>query len=190
MDRPRKRGPGLRRRTFLALGPAGVAAGALAGCGTEVYEPSEERDVQLLSEALVGEENAGGALSVASFAAGAEASLLKELRDQASANAATLQKELDALGATAEGEFSVEGSKGREEVLKSAIEATDTAVAAYRLGAGELSTPALRRIAIELITADGARLALLNGMLGEDETPSAFVTGGKARPIESAEEES
>jgi hypothetical protein len=182
-DPARQRGFPIGRRAFLALGPAAVAAGGLAACGSEVEEPSGERDVELLSDALVGEENAASALGLAERDASAgEAGELKALREQASANAAKLQRELERLDATAEGEFEIARDGA---LLETAVEETNRAVEAYRLGAGQLSTEPLRRLAIEFATADGARLALLRELLDQEPAPTAFVTGGPGRPFQS-----
>jgi hypothetical protein len=182
-DPARQRGLEIGRRSFLVLGPAAVAAGALAACGSGVEEPSTERDVELLSDALVGEENAASALGLVEAAADdAKAAEVEALREQASTNAAKLQRELERLDATAEGDFEIARD---DPPLQTALDETNRAVAAYRAGAGQLSTEPLRQMAIGFATADGARLALLGELLGIDPAPEAFVTGGPGRPFES-----
>jgi hypothetical protein len=166
------------RRGFLALGAGGGAAAVLAACGEDVPEPSADRDAELLSAALVAEENANAALGEAvPLAEGADQATLRELSEQASANAERIQDALADLETTPEGEFSVPSGGNLDAVLQAAVEQTDAAVEAYRLGAGQLTTEDLRATAIALAVADGARLALLRGILGEDEAPNAFVTG-------------
>jgi hypothetical protein len=166
------------RRGFLALGAGGGAAAVLAACGEDVPEPSADRDAELLSDALVGEENTNAALGEAvRLAEGADQATLRELSKQASANATRIQDALADLDTTPKGEFSVPSGGNLDAVLQAAVEQTNAAVEAYRLGAGQLTTEDLRATAIALAVADGARLSLLRGILGEDEAPNAFVTG-------------
>jgi hypothetical protein len=166
------------RRGFLVLGAGGGAAAVLAACGQDVPEPSSGRDAELLSNALVAEENSNSALGEAArIAKGADQATLRELAKQASANAARVQDALADLDTTPEGEFSVPSGGDLDAVLNAAIEQTNAAVEAYRVGAGQLTTEDLRTAAFELAVADGARLALLRGMVGENEAPTAFVTG-------------
>jgi hypothetical protein len=180
----------LRRRGFLALGAAGGAAGLLAACGEEVPEPSDSRDVDLLNQALVGETNATSALGDAvNLAKGADVETIKALRDQATANADRVQSELSKLNAESTGEFNPPQTGSLDEALNAAIEQTDSAVEAYRTGAGLFTTSELKSEAMQLAIADGARLALLNQLLGKDEAPYAFVTGGTAPPAQSVEPE-
>jgi hypothetical protein len=187
---PRRSGLAIGRRAFLVLGPAGIAGTALAACGDEIEEPSTERDVELLSDALVGEENTTSALGIAEReSSGSEATELRALREQASANATRLQDELAKLDATPEGEFEIERGADAKAALDRAIEETNRALGAYRLGAGQLSTEGLRATAIELMTGDGARLALLRAHVGKDEAPFAFVTGGPEPPHQSTDTE-
>jgi hypothetical protein len=166
------------RRGFLVLGAGGGAAALLAACGEDVPESSPERDTELLSNALVAEENSNAALGEAvKLAKGADQETLRELGKQASTNATRIQDALANLETTPEGEFSVPSGGNLDAVLEAAVEQTNAAVDAYRLGAGQLTTEDLRGEAIELAVADGARLALLYGMLGEPEAPHAFVSG-------------
>jgi hypothetical protein len=180
----------LRRRGFLALGAAGGAAGLLAACGKEVAEPSSDRDVSLLSDALVGETNATSALGNAiKFAKGDEVETIKALRDQASANADRVQSQLSKLNAQPTGEFQQPQASSLDDALNAAIDQTDAAVEAYRTGAGLFTTEELSSEAIQLVIADGARLALINQLLGKDEAPYAFVTGDTQAPSQSVEPE-
>jgi hypothetical protein len=166
------------RRGFLVLGAGGGAAALLAACGEDVPESSPERDTELLSAALVAEENSNAAMAHASrIAEGGDQQTLRELADQASANAIRLQEAFADLDTTPEGEFSVPGGGNLDAMLEAAVDQTNAAIEAYRLGAGQLTTEDLRREAFELAVADGARLSLLYGMLGRDEAPAAFVSG-------------
>ena len=140
------------RRDFFALGGAGIAVGALAGCGSNTEEPSESRDIELLTTALVGEENAATALQTAEGELkGEKLELVKALNSAASERAAELQDLVAQLRDTSpEGDFGVDGS-GRDAALEAAVEGTNAAIAAYRLGAGHFSTEELRNDAITAI---------------------------------------
>ena len=174
----------IQRREFIALGGAGVATAALAGCGSGVEEPSAGRDVELLGAALVGEENAAMALeSAASSLSGGEAATVKALGESASKLAAELQDAIAALGDTpAEGEFGVDAGDGGDAALEAAVDSTNAAVQQYRLGAGQLSDEDLRASAFEWMSIDAVRLSTLYGLLGRQESPEAFVTGLDEQP--------
>jgi hypothetical protein len=182
--------PALRRRGFLALGAAGGAAGLLAACGKEVAEPSSSRDVDLLNDALVGETNATTALGDAvNLAKGTEVDTIKALRDQATANADRVQSQLSKLNAESTGDFNPPQTSTLDAAINAAIDQTGAAVEAYRSGAGLFTTEDLKSEAMQLAIADGARLAMLNQLLGKDEAPFAFVTGGTQPPTQSVEPE-
>lgn len=180
-------GSAIRRRGFLVLG-AGGAAGLLAACGKEVAEPSSSRDVDLLNDALAGETNATSALEDAiKLAHGADLETIKALRDQASANADRVQGQLSKLNAASTGASNPPQASTLEDALNAAIDQTGSAVEAYRTGAGLFTTEELKSVAMQLVVADGARLAMLNELLGQDEAPYAFVTGGTEPPYQSVE---
>jgi hypothetical protein len=186
MVSPRGHAPALRRRGFLVLGAAGGAAGLLAACGKEVTEPSSANDVDLLNQALVAETNATSALDDAvKLAEGGDLEVVKDLRDQATEFANRVQDQLSKLNATPTGEFSPEKSSDLDAALSTALEQTNAAIESYRSGAGLLTTEELRGEAIELAVGDGARLALLNRLLGRPEAPTPFVTGGPHPNVES-----
>ena len=181
MNSPRNGVP-IRRRGFLALGGAGVAAAALSACGTEVEEPNDERDIEILADALVGEENAASALKAAQEeASGDDLAAVRRLAEAADRHATRLQDLLAELNATPEGEFDIFRGGDLDEALRRAGEETNRAVAAYARGAGQL-TEDFRADAMELMVADGARLAVLAQMLGTEPAPYAFLTGLDAEP--------
>lgn len=189
MNQPRNGGPAIRRRGFIALGGAGVAAAALSACGTEVEEPSDERDIEILAAALVGEENAASALKVAQErASGDELTTVRALTDAAEANATRVQELLADLDATPEGEFEIFDGGDLKAALRAASEQTNHAVAAYARGAGQL-TEEFRADAIALIVSDGARLAVIAELLGTEPAPFAFVTGLGEEPHETIDED-
>jgi hypothetical protein len=162
---------------------------ALSACGTEVEEPSDERDIEILAAALVGEENAASALKVAQEQAGGEElATVRALAERAEANATRLQDLLADLDATPEGEFEIFDGGDLEAALHAASEQTDRAVAAYGRGAGQL-TEEFRADAFELIVSDGARLAVLAELLGTEPAPFAFVTGLDEKPQQTIEED-
>ena len=189
MNPPRNGGTAIRRRGFFALGGAGVAAAALSACGTEVEEPNDERDIEILAAALVGEENAASALKAAQEqASGTELETVRALADAADANATRVQDLLANLNATPEGEFERFTNLSLEESLHAASEQTNHAVAAYARGAGQL-TEDFRADALELIVSDGARLAVLAELLGTEPAPFAFVTGLDEEPHQTVDED-
>ena len=188
MTTPRGHALAVHRRAFLVLGAAGGAAGLLAACGEALPEPSSDRDADLLSKALVGEENATSALDAAAkLAKGDELATVRELARQSSANAARVERSLADLETTPQGEFTPPAGGDLDAALEAAIEQTNAAIESYRIGAGLLTTEQLRGEAIELAIADGARLAMLNRMLGRNAAPVAFVTGGAEKPYEPSE---
>ena len=177
----------IRRRGLFGLGGGAIAAGALAGCGTEVEEPSAGRDAKLLGEAVVGEENAASALQRAETEVEAsERATVRAMREAASQQAAELQDAVEELGEAPSGEF---GADTDADPLAAAVDSTNQAVAAYRLGAGQFSTEELRRQALEWMFADGARLALLHELLGDDPAPHPFVTGAEEKPLSFPDED-
>jgi rubrerythrin len=189
MIEARNGGPAIRRRGFLAMGGAGLAATALAACGAEEEEPTSDRDVEILSAALVGEENAASALKVAEREAeGDEAKLITALVGQADDHVARLESALSDLDATPEGEFELFSGGDLNAALAAAIEQTNRAISAYRRGAAEL-TEDRRAEAIELMAADGARFAAIAQLVGEQPAPYAFVTGGAEPPHQTIEDD-
>ena len=187
MNSPRNNGPAIPRRGFFALGGAGAAGLALAACGTEVEEPNDERDIEILAAALTGEENAASALKTAQPSAGAEEETVRALAQQAEAHATRLQDLLADLNATPEGEFGIPESDGLDGALLAAGEQTNIAIAAYARGAGQL-TEEFRADALELIVAAGARLAVLAELLGIEPAPFAFATGLEEEPHQTTDD--
>jgi len=68
--------------------------------------------------------------------------------------------------------------------LAGVAEAIGGAVLAYRDGAALLSTTELRAPMFEHISQAAAELAVVRGLLGEEPSPFAFVTGGTEEPYE------
>jgi hypothetical protein len=170
--------PNLTRRGLLVLGGTGAAGVALSACGKEVDPRAQGRDGELLAtaadaEAALGSVYDGLATSSASDPA------IAAFRDASSGR----QDELQRLGAKTSGAPSdTEGNTVASADTAAAIAAASTAIAAYREAAGLLSTTELRAPAIEFLTQVAAEQATLRGLAGDDQSPVAFVTGGKQKP--------
>jgi Ferritin-like domain len=179
----------ITRRRLLASAGAGVAgagAATLAACGSDVDEPSSERDVELLQPALAAERSVANLYGLA-----AEQRLEPEVTEAVEAFGKQATSHVDRLAEAIEsaGGEAAEPSgspEGAESVVEAIALALDEAIGAYDAAVGELSTVELRRTVFELMTSDAAQLAAMTGVLGEDQAPDAFVTGATREP--SAEE--
>ena len=180
-------GPAIGRRGFLALGGAGLAGAAVAGCGTEKEGASPERDVELLGDALAAERALARTYRFAEqTAAEQDAAVLSQFRRAAEAHSSELSGLIEDQGGAAEaGEM--ESGGGTESALEGAVADLGTAIGAYREAAALLSTRNLKRTAYELLADDAAQLAALHRLVGEREAPEAFVTGGEEPPLVSPE---
>jgi hypothetical protein len=171
-----------RRRLFAVSGTGGAAA-ILAACGTAEEEPSPERDVELLQGALDAE---AAVESLDRTAAGqsleAEASAaVKAFGATTKDHVGQLRKAIEGAGGTP-AESQAKAPAG-ENVLDALSVALTAAIAAYHGAVGDLSTPPLRRTVFELLAADAAQLAAIRGLLGSEQAPEAFVTGGDQPPL-------
>lgn len=180
-----------RRRAFLALSGAGLAAGAggaLSACGSDEEEPSAERDVELLNAALAAESNLASAYENArgqeleSDADDAVAAFAQ----RAGGQVRRLRTAISDAGGT-QTEAATSPPEG-ESALEAVAAAASAAVTAYRSAVGRLSTPELRRTVLELMAADAAQLAVVRGLLGEEQVPHAFVTGLDEPPLQQERE--
>jgi rubrerythrin len=63
------------------------------------------------------------------------------------------------------------------EFLTFALDVENTAIAAYQDSLSALNTDPLRSEVASIMTAEAEHLAVLNGLLGRPQVPSAFVTG-------------
>lgn len=176
----------ITRRRLLATTGAGIAGGGaavLSACGSDADEPSAERDVELLQAALDAE---GAVARLYELAAGQRldreaADAVAAFGSQASAQLKRLTDAIESAG----GEPAKPGGSpaAAESVVEAIALALDEAIAAYHSAVGKLSTVELRRTAFELMNADAAQLAAIRGLLGEEQAPEPFVTGGDERPL-------
>jgi hypothetical protein len=182
----------ITRRRLLAASGAGLAgtgaAAALSACGTEIEDPSAERDVELLNEALAAQGAVAAAYDLAqdfdlltSGAGDAVAAFSKEATTQAR----RLQAAVESGGGTPS-EDEPQAPEA-ENPLESITLALNDAIAAYHAAAGALSTAELNRMVLEFVAADAAQLAALRGELGEDQAPEPFVTGLDEPPLVATE---
>lgn len=161
--------PTLSRRGLFALGGSGAAATALAACGGRTDKREETDDAAVLGTALAAETALGEAYAAG---AGIETSFAAASRRRA----ADLKRLIDQAGGSGAGS----GAAGSGP----APERAEAAIAAYREGAGTLSSAELRRTTIEFLAAVAAELAALRAQAGEDPVPRAFVTGLAEEPHE------
>lgn len=175
--------PNLTRRGLLVLGGTGAAGVVLAGCGKESDPRAEGRDGELLSKAADAEVALGDLYDAISNDSQSDP-VIAQFRDASSDR----QDELKQLGAETSGAPSAtEGNTVASADTVAAIAAAGTAIAAYREGAGLLSTTELRGPATRFLTQVAAELATLRGLAGDDQSPVAFVTGGKEEPYVAAD---
>jgi hypothetical protein len=178
-----------RRRLFAASG-AGLAGSSaiavLSACGSEEEEPSAERDVELLNAALAAEATVSGMYEDLPAPAGPDAEVFDAFAEQSATQVERLTRAIeDAGGTPSEGNGSPPEAESAVEALTLAL---NPAIAAYHEAAGDLSTPELNRLVLELMAADAARLAALRGILGDDQAPAPFVTGLDEPPLSSTEQ--
>jgi hypothetical protein len=177
----------LTRRHLLAAGGAGVAATALAACGEEEDPREEGRDRELLGAAYVDERalaDAYGSAGGSEASGPEEGSTLQEFARASAARARELTRLIEAAGGTPPEVATVRAVPP--------LELASGAIAAYRDGAGLLSTEEARAVAIRQLAAVAAELAVLRSFNGEDPAPLAFVTGSDTEPFvpESASDDS
>lgn len=174
----------LTRRHLLTAGGAGVAgvaATALAACGEEDEPRDEGRDAELLGAGLSAERNLAATYRRAADVVGEpdRRATLREFAAEASAHADELAASLEELGGPGEGEAPIDDEAGGTE----SVAAASAAISAHREAASLLSTIEGRALAFRLVAADAAQLAALQGLLGIEQVPQAFVTGGESQPF-------
>jgi hypothetical protein len=178
-----------RRRLFAASGAGLAGSGAVAAlsaCGESVEEPSAERDAELLNAALTAEATVAGMYEGLPATAGPDAEVFDAFAEQAASQVERLTRAIeDAGGTPSEGNGSPPEAESAVEALTLAL---NPAIAAYHEAAGDLSTPELNRLVLELTAANAAQLAALRGILGEQQTPAPFVTGLDEPPLVATEE--
>jgi hypothetical protein len=180
-------GIAVRRRTLLAAGGAGVAATALAACGTEAEDPSAERDVELLGAAVAAERALSRTYGFAIDSAGGSlARALTRFSRASEQRLGELTAMLERQGGSAQ-----EAGAAAPAQAESAIEAAklelEQALSAYREAAALLSVEEQRRTVLSFMADDAAELAVVGDVLGDREAPDPFVTGGDGRPLVTSE---
>jgi hypothetical protein len=175
----------ITRRRLLASSTAGLAGtGAIAvlsACGSEEEEPSAERDVELLNEALEAQAIVAELYRTAGGLAGPDAEAIATFRKEAETQLDRLSDSIEGAGGTPS--EAVGDAPEAESPLEALSLALDDAIAAYRDAVGELSTSELRATVLELDAADAAQLAAVRGLMGEEQAPVAFVTGLDEPPL-------
>lgn len=185
------RDPHSRRRFFQGAGVTfvGGSAAFLAACGgdddeqvtTSAGVEGTGGDVAVLNSALALELTAveayanGAALLKGPVLAAGKAFLAHE---QEHANALT--KAIKQLGGTATAKamkLDFTGLRNQADVLEFATDLENVAIAAYLDAVPRLSTGDLRATAAQIVTNEAAHISVLQGALGAQPVPGAFVTG-------------
>jgi len=165
------------------VGGTGVAGAALSACGTQIEQRDAGHDQELLDAEASAEAALGAAyanLGPGPPAGGPEtAAVLDELGKASRAR----QSELNKLGASATG--GPDTGSGAAQGEHAALDAANTAIAAYRTGAGQLSSEERRSVATAFLAQVAAEVATLSGLAGAAQAPEAFVTGLGTKPFES-----
>lgn len=176
------RDPLSRRRFFSASGVAvgGGSAAFLAACGGGgKKEPSA--DVDILNSAINLEN-----MAIAAYTAGAPM-LTGEIRTLARQFLGQEKEHADALSQTvlqaggrpdkpkSNYDFAKFGTQ--QEVLRLVAVMEKVAIAAYIDALPKLSSGDLRATAASIVTDEAEHLAVLVGIMGEPQVPSAFVVG-------------
>jgi hypothetical protein len=169
------------RRGLFAIGGTGAAA-ALAGCGGATDERDDADDQAVLDSALESEAALGATydtLSGPEVSSGPGAQVLKRCQ----ADSKKRQQELASLGAS---ETTGGDTGGAGSGLDPAVTSANAAIAAYRQGARLLGETGQRATCTSYLAQVAAELASLRGLIGEDQAPVAFVTGGAEKPFQAA----
>jgi rubrerythrin len=181
-----------RRRFFersgVLAGAAGGSAVFLAACGDSTTpnavtgpDESDQADVEILNGVLDLE-----LMSVAAYKVGAgrlEGRMLevvKRFLEQEQAHADGLTRAITDAGGRpnrAKSSYDFPAMRGQTEVLRFAVDLENTAIAAYIDALPKLTQGDLRATAASIITNEAEHVAVLLEALGENPTPSAFVTG-------------
>jgi len=184
----------LSRRRFFHMAGVSVAGGSaifLAACGDSAKplvqtgpDESDQADVEILNGALDLELMAVAAYKTA--AGQMRGSLLQvgklflaQEQEHADGLSAAIK---DAGGKPNRGKSSYDFPELRSQTdaVKFAVDLESTAIAAYIDALPKISKGDLRATAASIITAEAEHLAVLLDALGQNPTPSAFVTGKAA----------
>jgi hypothetical protein len=185
----------ITRRRLVTTSGAGLAAGGAAAlisaCGGDGREaPSAQRDAELLQRPLAAEAT----LSALYRRAQRQpldppvGEAMEAFGTQASGHERQLARQIEAAGGTP-GDPDTD-PPAAESVVEAIRIALDDAIAAAHGIVGDLSSPPARRTVYEVMTADAAQLAAVRGVLGEEQVPTSFVTGGPQPPLSTEEDSS
>jgi hypothetical protein len=161
----------MTRRGLFAVGGAGAAGLAVAGCGAEDDPRAEGRDGELLTAAANAEALLGAVYATPELVG--DQALAKALGDAS----ATRVAELKRLGVA-----HPEASASAEDYPRGVIGAADNAIAAYREGVRFFSKIELRATAIQFLTQVAGEQAALRATQNRDPSPRPFVTGEAEQP--------
>jgi hypothetical protein len=159
--------PSLTRRGLFAVGGAGAASLAVAGCGSEDDPRDGTSDAEVL-DAAANAEALLGAVYDSNDSTAEDLALAKQFGEASSARVDELEK----LGAS-----SPKASASVEDYPAGAVQAQDNAIAAYRQLMRLGSKSELRAPAIEFLTEVSAEQAVARGLQDDDQSPQPFVTG-------------
>ncbi|UJA19021.1 hypothetical protein HJD18_01560 [Thermoleophilia bacterium SCSIO 60948] len=177
----------LTRRKLLATGAAGSGAVVLSACGVQAPEASDSRDAELLDRSLAAERTVLAAYGGSSGAGAQESEQLSIFTRQVEEHISALEDLIADAGGEASSEES--GGTGNGSGPEAAAAALSDAIATHRDVAGDLTSDR-RAPVIGVMANDAQQLAVLNGLLGEEQAQFAFVTGGEETPLgEPSEEE-
>jgi hypothetical protein len=160
------------RRGLFAVGGAGAASLAVAGCGTEDDPRAEGRDADLLDTAMSAEailKQAYGTIT----GSGDEQTVGRQFTQASSAR-------VDELESIAGGPAKASASVA--DYPNGTIDAQASAIAAYRDLVRFGSKTDLRSTAIQFLTQVAGEQATLRALQDQDPSPVAFVTGLKEEP--------
>lgn len=185
-----------RRDLFRAAGlaAAGGSMAFVAACGDDDDDAGgadrtdttgTEGDVALLNDVLRLEQAAIAAYGMAAAPLEGEAlAAARRFREHEREHAAGLEEAIRELdGAPVRPRTDEEYAQdfpelsSREGALRFAVDLESTAVAAYIDALPKLSTGELRQTAAAILSNEAEHIAVLLGLLGEQQAPDAFVTG-------------
>lgn len=173
------------RRGLFVVGGTGVAGAALTACGTQIEQRDAGHDQELLDAEASAEAALGAAYANLGHGPPAGGPETADVVDELGKASRARQGELSRLGASATG--GPDTGSGSEAGEHAALDAANTAIAAYRTGAGQLSSEERRSVAAAFLAQVAAEVATLSGLAGADQAPEPFVTGLGTKPFESIE---
>ena len=185
------RDPLSRRRLFRTAGVslAGGSAAFLAACGDDTKNPnvqtgpdeSDDADVELLNSVLDLELRAVAAYKAgAGQLRGSALQTVKGFLEQEQEHVDGLGAAIQDLGGTpnvAKADYEFPRLRSERDVLRSAIDLENTAIAAYIDALPKISRGDLRATVAGILTCEAEHVAVLLGALGEPQVPEAFVNG-------------